>query len=156
MLMGNASKILQTVAANVDRDVFQGLLSNLFDMIMLTDQSGMLTGEESIRVKGVSVAIQRETERSRQIEFLTATANPIDAGIIGVEGRANVLRKVASGIGIDGDTIVPTDEELKQKEQQAKMAAMAQQGAQAQGAQQGPIMNGDTGPRTNSVQGGAG
>ena len=156
MLMGNASKILQTVAANVDRDVFQGLLSNLFDMIMLTDTSGMLTGEESIRVKGVSVAIQRETERSRQIEFLTATANPIDAGIIGVEGRANVLRKVASGIGIDGETIVPSDEELKQKEQQAKMMAMAQQGAQAQGGQQGPIMNGDQGPRTNSVQGGAG
>ena len=63
MLMGNASKILQTVAANVDRDVFQGLLSNLFDMIMLTDNSGMLTGQETIRVKGVSVAIQRETER---------------------------------------------------------------------------------------------
>jgi hypothetical protein len=156
MLMGNASKILQTVAANVDRDVFQGLLSNLFDMIMLTDQSGMLTGEESIRVKGVSVAIQRETERSRQIEFLTATANPIDAGIIGVEGRANVLRRVADGIGLDGETIVPTEEELKKKQQQMQMAAMAQQGAQAQGGQQGPIMNGDQGPRTNSVQGGVG
>ena len=38
MLMGNASKILQTVAANVDRDILQGLLSNLFDMIMLTGQ----------------------------------------------------------------------------------------------------------------------
>src|SRR5580765_7227655 len=103
-------------------------------MIMLTDQSGMLTGEESIRVKGVSVAIQRETERSRQIEFLTATANPIDMGIIGPEGRANVLRKVADGIGIDGETVVPSEDELKKKQQEAQMqqAAMAQQAAQAQ------------------------
>jgi hypothetical protein len=156
MLMGNASKILQTVAANVDRDVLQGLLSNLFDMIMLTDSSGMLTGEETVRVRGVAVAIQRETERSRQIEFLTATANPMDAAIIGVEGRANVLRKVANGIGIDGDTVVPSDDELKKKQQEAQMAQQAQAGAQAQGGQQGPIMNGDQGPRTNSVQGGAG
>jgi hypothetical protein len=159
MLMGNASKILQTVAANVDRDVFQGLLSNLFDMIMLTDTSGMLTGEESIVVRGVSVALQRETERSRQIEFLTATANPIDAAIIGVEGRAAILRKVADGIGIDGETIVPTDEDLKQKQQQAALQAQAQQaqaGAQAQGNQRGQIANNDQGPRTNTVQGGVG
>jgi hypothetical protein len=157
MLMGNASKILQTVAANVDRDVFQGLLSNLFDMVMLTDQSGMLTGEESIVVRGVAVAIQRETERSRQIEFLTATANPIDAAIIGVEGRANVLRSVASSIGLNGETIVPSDDDLKQKQQQAQQqAALQAQGAAAQGGQRGPIMNGDQGPRTNSVQGGAG
>jgi hypothetical protein len=157
MLMGNASKILQTVAANVDRDVFQGLLSNLFDMIMLTDTSGMLTGEEQIRVKGVAVAIQRETERSRQIEFLTATANPIDMAIIGPEGRANVLRKVANGIGIDGETVVPTDDEIKAKQKQAEQQAqIQQQAAQAQGGQRGPIMNGDQGPRTNSVQGGAG
>lgn len=153
MLMGNASKILQTVAANVDRDVMQGLLSNLFDMIMLTDTSGLLSGEESIRVKGVNVAIQRETERSRQIEFLTATANPIDAGIIGPAGRAVVLRKVAQSIGIDGDQIVPSDDDLKAAMNAQNMAAQA---AQAQGSQQGSITTGDMGPRTNSVAGGVG
>ncbi len=160
MLMGNASKILQTVAANVDRDVFQGLLSNLFDMIMLTDTSGLLTGEESINVKGVNVAIQRETERSRQIEFLTATANPIDAQIIGPEGRAVVLRKVADSIGIDGAQVVPSEDQLK-AQQQAQMMAMQQQsmaaaGAEAQGSQQGSITTNDMGPRTNSVAGGVG
>jgi len=153
MLMGNASKILQTVAANIDRDVLQGLLSNLFDMIMLTDQSGMLTGQEAIRVKGVTVAIQRETERSRQIEFLQATANPIDMGIMGAEGRAVVLRKVSEGIGMEGELVVPSDDDLKEKQ---KAAALQEQAAQAQGAQQGPPMNNDQGPRTNTVQGGPG
>jgi hypothetical protein len=155
MLMGNASKILQTVAANVDRDVMQGLLSSLFDMIMLTDSSGMLTGEESISVKGVNVAIQRETERARQIEFLTATANPIDSQIMGPEGRAVVLRKVSEGIGIEGEQIVPSAEELKARMQAAQMQNMAQAGAEAQGGQQGSTLTGDTGPRTN-IAGGVG
>jgi len=153
MLMGNASKILQTVAANIDRDVLQGLLSNLFDMIMLTDQSGMLTGQEAIRVKGVTVAIQRETERSRQIEFLQATANPIDMEIMGAEGRAVVLRKVSDNIGVDGEKVVPSEDDLKKKQQEAALQAQA---AQAQGNQQGPAMNNDQGPRTNTVQGGPG
>ena len=163
MLMGNAAKILQTVAANIDRDVLQGLLSGLYDMVMLTDNSGMLTGQETVQVRGVAVAMQRETERSRQIEFLTATANPIDAAIIGVEGRAVVLRKVADSIGLDGEQIVPTEDDLKQKQQQAaqaQAAQMAQAGAQAQGNQQGPAANNDMGPRTNTsvprVQGGVG
>jgi hypothetical protein len=82
MLMGNASKILQTVAANIDRDVMDPR-SPLFDMIMLTDTSGLLTGEEQVRVMGVSVAVQKETQRARQLEFLQATANPIDAQIMG-------------------------------------------------------------------------
>jgi hypothetical protein len=156
MLMGNASKILQTVAANVDRDVFEPCLGNLFDMIMLTDTSGMLTGEENVRVMGVSVAIQRETERSRQMEFLQTTANPIDAQIIGVDGRAEVLRSVASTIGLDGTKIVPSEDELKAKEQAAaQQAAMAQAGAQAQGNQQSSNVTQDTGPRTR-IAGGAG
>jgi hypothetical protein len=156
MLMGNASKILQTVAANIDRDIFEPLLSGLFDMIMMTDQSGLLTGQETIRVKGVTVAIQRETERSRQLEFLQTTANPIDMGIMGAEGRAVVLRKVSENLGIEGEQVVPSADDLKQKQQEAQMQAMQQQAAQAQGNQQGSPVNGDMGPRTNSIQGGAG
>jgi hypothetical protein len=52
MLMGNASKVLQTVAANIDRDVVELSLGGLYDMIMLTDTSGMLTGQEEIQVLG--------------------------------------------------------------------------------------------------------
>ena len=153
MLMSNASKILQTVAANIDRDIFDPCLKGLFDMIMLTDTSGMLTGEEQVRVMGVTVAVQRETQRSRQIEFLQTTANPLDSQIMGPKGRAVVLRSVAQTIGIDGESIVPTDDELQQMQQQN--AAMAQLGAGAQGDQKGPAATGDMGPRTR-IAGGVG
>lgn len=158
MLMSNASKILQTVAANVDRDVIEPLLGQLFDMLMLTDQSGMLSGEEQVRVMGVNVAVQRETQRARQLEFLQITANPMDAQIVGPKGRATVLRSVASTIGLDGQAIVPNEDELNKMQQAAQAAAqnpMAQAGAQAQGGQDKPGGNQDMGPRTN-IAGGVG
>jgi hypothetical protein len=153
MLMGNASKILQTVAANIDRDVIDPALRQLLDMIMLTDSSGMLTGQETVRVMGVNVALQKETQRSRQLEFLQITANPVDMQIVGPKGRAALLRSVSSTLGLDGQAIVPSDEELDKQTQQAQqLAAMA---AQAQGAQapQGGNVTGDMGPQTNIVGG---
>lgn len=157
MLMGNASKILQTVAANIDRDVLDPLLTQLFDMLMLTDQSGMLTGQEQVRVMGVNVAIQRETQRARQLEFLQITANPLDAQIVGPRGRAAVLRSVSQTIGLDSASIVPTDDELNKMQEAAAgaQAGMAQAAAQAQGGQQGSNVTNDMGPRTN-ITGGAG
>lgn len=167
MLMNNASKILQTVAANIDRDVFEPLLQQLFDMLMLTDQSGLLSGQEQIRVMGVSVAVQRETQRARQLEFLQITANPIDAQIVGPKGRAAILRSVAQTIGIDGGEIVPTEDELEAMQAQAAAMAQAQgmpghagmgeNAADAQGDQTpaGGNTTADMGPRTR-IAGGVG
>ena len=138
MLMQNTSKILQTVASNIDRDVIQPVINSLFDMVMLTDDTGLLTGEEKIRVLGVAVAQQRETQRARQLEFLQMTANPIDMSIIGPKGRAKVLRGVSTEIGLPGADIVPSDEEMDQKEkQQQVMAAMQGQGGGQPGSPPG-------------------
>lgn len=120
MLMGNASKILQTVSANIDRDVWEPALLQLQDIILLTDTTGMLTGEEKVSVQGVNVAVQRETIRQRQIEFLQATNNPTDMKIMGIKGRAAVLRPVSNTIGLDGDAVVPPEEALEKLEQQEK------------------------------------
>jgi hypothetical protein len=125
MLMGNASKILQTVCANIDRDVMTPNLQNTLDMILLTDTSGLLTGQEEVVPKGVNVAMQKETMRARQLEFLQITANPIDLQIIGPKGRANVLRSVAGTIGLDGEEIVPTEDALNQQQNLAQTQAAA-------------------------------
>lgn len=150
MLMGNASKLLQMVAANIDNDVIAPLLTGLYDLIMLTDETGVLKGDENIRVLGVNVAIQRETERVRQLEFLQITANPIDTEIMGVSGRANVLRSVSGTIGLDGVRIVPDEDEMATIQQQD----MVNKANQAQGDQP-PRPNNDTGPR-NRLAGGVG
>jgi len=126
MLMQNASKMMQTVAANIDRDVFEVALKQLSDLILLTDTTGILNGEEDISVQGVTVAIQRETQRQRQIEFLQHTANPLDQQIMGITGRGAVLRSVSQDIGLDGEKVVPSEQELQAADQQQKQ--QAQQG----------------------------
>jgi hypothetical protein len=168
MLMQNSSKILQTVAANVDRDVISPILNSLYDMVMLTDQTGILTGEEKIAILGVQVAQQRETQRARQLEFLQTTANPIDMQIMGPKGRAQVLRNVATEIGLPGENIVPTDAQMDEQQKQAQQLAQQQQmvghaqgpggGPGQPGAGQGspPAPPAQQGPRVNLVNPAAG
>lgn len=113
MLMGNANKMLQTVAFNADNDVIEPSLQGLYDMVMIADAGMKLRGDENIQVKGAVVAQKRELERQRQLEFLRNTANPFDMQILGMEGRAKVLDAVASTLGFP-DRIIPDPEVLKQ------------------------------------------
>lgn len=151
MLMGNASKNMQTVCGNIDRDIMAPALTNTQDLILLTDQTGILEGTEKVTTKGVAVAMQRETMRARQIEFLQLTANPIDMSIMGPKGRASVLRTVSNTIGMPGDEIVPSDDEIQQ--QQAQAMANAEQQGHA-GARQEPPDRPEPGAGERDMQGG--
>ena len=138
MLMGNASKILQTVSANIDREIMEPALLQLADLIMLTDTTGLLTGEEKISVQGVQVAIQKETQRQRQVEFLQATNNPTAMHIMGIKGRGVVLRAVSGDLGLPGEQVVPPDEILEQMDAQQKQQQQnPQQAALQQHVEQG-------------------
>ena len=123
MLMGSSSKILQTVSANIDRDVMEPALLQLTDLVLLTDTSGLLTGEERVSVEGVNVAMQRETLRQRQMEFLQHTANPVDQKIIGIKGRGAILRAVSQQLGLPDEEIVPEDDALEHMQQQEEQNA---------------------------------
>lgn len=163
MLMGNASKQLQQVASNVDIDVINQTLLNLYDMVMLTGAEGMeLRGDENIEVRGAATVMAKEAERTRQLEFLQLTANPIDMQILGIEGRAEVLRHVANDLGLQGSPVVPTRDQMMERQ---RSALQAQAGAAAagappseagggggQGASDQPGAPGGGAPVTNTVQ----
>lgn len=129
MLMGNANKILKNVCANIDRDVIEPLIQMLYDYLMLTDQTGMFRGDESIQVEGVQVAVQRETNRQRQMELLQATNNPTDLAIMGPLGRRALLYSVSKEVGLPGEEIIPTEDEMKDRLQKQAQAAQAQAAA---------------------------
>lgn len=127
MLLGNASKMLQDVASNVDLDILEPTIQELYSLLLLTGREGF-QGDENIVVKGAALVQQRQAERARQLEFLQLTANPIDMQITGIEGRAEVLRGVADGIGLRGSDVVPSRDQLALRAQQMQMQA-AQAGA---------------------------
>lgn len=137
MLMSNAAKTLQNVAAQIDRDVMEPMLKQLFATIMVT-QPGVLRGDESIHVKGVNYATKREQDRMRQLEFLQLTANPIDMSILGPEGRASVLRNVASNLGMDHERILPDEVEMQDRMEQMAALQAGGQGLTPMGQIEGP------------------
>jgi len=147
MLMGAASKVLQSVASNIDNDVIKQNLQQLHELLMLTDVDHSYNGDAQIVVRGVNFAVQKETERLRSLEFLNITNNPTDQGIIGIPGRAAALRTVANGLGMDDTKIIPDDETLQAMQQQQQIPPEAMGGQQAQnpnpgnGAVEAPIRN---------------
>jgi hypothetical protein len=66
------------------------------------------------------------------------TGNPIDMGIIGPDGRAEVLREVADALGMDHASIVPDAETLKAQQEAAQRQQMMQPGGVPPNQQQGP------------------
>ena len=69
-----------------------------------------IKGDVQVIAKGAINLAVKETVNARRIEFLNATANPIDVEITGLEGRATILREVAKGLQMPVDEIVPSKE----------------------------------------------
>ena len=109
MLINNANKTLQNVADNIDNDVFQPLLQMLYDFIMLTDDTGMLRGDENIIVDGVRQASKQEQDLTRQMEFLNTINNPNYQSIVGPGEVARILQKIADNIGMEVKIKQPDD-----------------------------------------------
>ena len=137
MLMDNASKVMQNVAANVDDDILTPAIEELYEMVMMSSAGPELRGDETIVVKGVTVAVQKETDRMRKLEFLQMTANPMDMQIMGIPGRAAVLEDVAEELGMKGKKVVPSSEELQEKMQAAAQAEQAAAAAEEGGGAPG-------------------
>ena len=109
MLMSNANKALQNVAENIDDDVFEPVMQTLYDLVMLTDETGMLRGDESIKVNGVRNVVKQEQDRVRQLEFMQLTANEFDMPIVGPQ-RAKIIQQVANRLGLEVDIPEPGEQ----------------------------------------------
>jgi hypothetical protein len=130
-LMGGANRVMKSVASNIDRNVLEPAIRKAYDLILLTSDEQTLTGDEQIRVRGATLAEMQDADRMRLLEFLQMTANPMDMEVLGLPGRATVLREIAKGLGMEGERIVPSDQEMQQRQQMAQM--MAQQAQMAGG-----------------------
>ena len=139
MLMTNAGKQIKSVLANVDIGIIEPALQRLYYYNMRYETDPELKGDVCIVARGASALEAKESAQVRRNEFMAATANPIDSQIVGVEGRAAILRETAKGLDMDVDKIVPSIEVLRQKF--AAKAAMEQQAATGTPAKDGQTQN---------------
>lgn len=137
MLMGNAGKSIKQVISNIDNNVLTPMLERLYFYNMRYSNDAELKGDVNVVARGANSLIAKDAAQLRRNEFLAATANPIDMQIIGLPGRAAILRENAKTLDMDPDKIVPPPEVIAAREAaQAQMLA-AQQQAAAQAQQQG-------------------
>lgn len=128
MLMGAAGKGIRQVVMYIDNDVVKPIVQRQFIYNMRYDTDESIKGDVEIVPKGSINLAVKETVNVRRIEFLNATANPVDVEIIGREGRAAILREVAKGLQMPVDDVVPSREALSYQDKlQAEAAAMQQQ-----------------------------
>lgn len=125
MLIGNASKLIKSVTANVDR-LIESVITKTHVFLITQMNQHQLAGDIGIVVRGSEAILQKDNMALRRAEFLQMTGNPVDMQIVGIEGRANILKEQAKLLGMNPDDIVKDGEQLR-AEQAMAMAAMQQQ-----------------------------
>lgn len=140
MLMNNAAKGLRRAIGNIDARVIQPSIYMAFVNEMLYNKDESIKGDCIVVPRGAAAILIKESAQARRTQFLAMTGNPIDMAIIGNKGRAALLREVASAMELPVDEVVPSEEELEQREkaaaEQQQAMLMAQQQAEAQQEQQ--------------------
>lgn len=157
MLMGSAGKGIRQVVMHADFEVIGPTVTAQFNWNMQYVDRADIKGDCEIIPRGAVTLANRDQLNVRRVEFLQATANPIDAEIVGIPGRAAILREVAKGLAMPVDDIVPTDEQLdiqaELKRQQEAMAAQAGQAPQEVVVRQGEKQGNPTAPDGNRMGG---
>jgi hypothetical protein len=133
MLINNASKSIRQVLTNIDVAVLAPALERLYYYNMTYTDDPELKGDVHVVARGAASIMAKEAAQVRRTEFLAATANPIDMEIVGIEGRAAILREVAKTLDMEVDRVVPPVDVIRAKMAAQQMMAQQQQEMEAQG-----------------------
>jgi hypothetical protein len=100
---------LRAVIRNIDLDVIVPCLERHYDYLLDNTEIYGLLGDYKLSARGTSSLLAKDQETQRQMEYTNYTANPMDAGLIGMENRRKMLFKVAKNLGIELDeSVLPT------------------------------------------------
>ncbi len=139
MLMGSAGKGIRQVIMHIDFEVIGPMVTAQYNWNMRYIEDESIKGDCEVIPRGAVTLANREQLNVRRVEFLQATANPIDAEIVGAKGRAAILREVAKGLSMPVDDIVPSDEQLAIQDEMRRRAQEMQMQQEQQAARQGQL-----------------
>lgn len=140
-LLGAAAKGLRRALAEIDRRVLRPSVTAIYRWEMVYGDDEARKGDAQVQARGALYNLVRDQTLERTQAFAAQTANPIDLQILGLPGRAKLLRSIAQQLRIPERDLIPSEEELQarlQAEQQAQ--AQQQAAAAAQGASAGPVV----------------
>ena len=130
LLMNNAAKGLRRAIANIDIHVIQPSVTRSYVYHMLYDPDQAIKGDCYVKPSGAISLLIKETQTQARLQMLNQTNNPVDVQLLGMDGRAELMRQTFKALEIPTDGIVPTAEQLAQRQAQAQEAQQAQLEAQ--------------------------
>ena len=137
MLMNAAAKGIKNVVSHVDDGIITPTIERTYAWVMQYDDDDSIKGDVDVIARGALSLVAKEQTQIRRQEFLHMTANPTDFEIMGVNGRAALLRELVKGLDMPDEDVIPDDEQLQAQQQAKQRQAQAQQ-QQAQPAGQPP------------------
>lgn len=151
MMIGNASKTVKKSLASIDMNVIAPAIRGAYEFTMRYIGDPDMKGDLQVVARGALSLVTKDTAQVRRNEFLQATANPIDLQIIGLDGRAALLREAARTLDMNSEDVIPSASTVKLRAAQQQMAAMSQPAQQpGQPPEKRQLMNGA--PATDNFQ----
>lgn len=115
MLMGSAHRVIKKAIKNVDKMISASIEKLYYYNLISNPKFSKMLCDCKIVAKGSSSMLQKEQQAVRRTEFLTATNNPADLQILGIEGRKALLTEVAKTLDMSSlDNILPEEDILSQ------------------------------------------
>lgn len=110
MLMESANKGIKDAIRHIDRGVIRRVIEALWLHNMQYSDDNSIKGDVAVVPRGSSAMLIREQTHQMRIQFLQMTANDYDMGIIGREGRRDLLEVVAEKLDLPG--LIPSEDKM--------------------------------------------
>lgn len=108
MFISMAGKVINDLVQNIDTEIVATVVERTYNTNMLYDPDPDIKGDARVVVRGLSALAVKEQEEIRKAEFFRDTNNPVDLQIMGLNGRAELIRnRIKSINSLDVDKIVP-------------------------------------------------
>lgn len=130
MLMESANKGIKDAIRHIDRGVMRRVIEALWLYNMQYSDDPSIKGDVNVVARGSSAMLIREQTHMLRQQFLQMTANDIDMGIVGMEGRRKLLESTAEKLDMPG--LIPTQEQMEHNLGEQQQAQQAQLEAQQQ------------------------
>lgn len=123
MLMNAANKGMRSVVSNIDKGIIRPSVKAHWQHLMIYEPE-KAGGDINIVARASEYLLMMESLQARRMEFLSFTNNAMDNEIMGLEGRAEILRSTATDLKLPVDKIIPDKESIVNKEQEARLQEM--------------------------------
>jgi len=151
MLMESATRDFKHCVHQTDQKVVRKAVMMCYAWNMLYDKDETIKGDVRCDPAGMYGMIHKEQDYNRKMQFLQLVNNPTDMQIVGIPGRARLLREIARPMELSLDGIVKSPEKLEEEQRMAEAMQQAQLLQSINAAQSG----GEVGPEGAAPDGGA-